>query len=160
MLFVELVPFTEDISYIIWHIPKQIYISIIHSAQARSQDQFLGGAGHPKCGPFDQKNGLSEPHPLNPLTKTPFLAHFVTKSGPFGRFGVVASHPPGYGRDSACLPFSCLSTLHESCQLKLQELPSLQLDMFTSWFTDWIWSLQGRKALLQHSLLFSSADFV
>ena len=32
---------------------------------------------------------------LNPLTdKTPFLAHFVAKSGPFGRFRV---DPPGYG---------------------------------------------------------------
>ena len=34
---------------------------------------------YPKSGPF-------EPHPLNPPTNTPFLAHFVTsKSGPFRR---------------------------------------------------------------------------
>ena len=31
-------------------------------------------------------------HPLNPLTKTPLFAHFVAKSGPFGRL-------PGYGPD-------------------------------------------------------------
>ena len=35
----------------------------------------------------------SEPHPLNPPTNTPFLAHFMTKSGPFGRFGVVRCTP-------------------------------------------------------------------
>ena len=35
--------------------------------------------------------------PLNPPTKTSFLAHFVTKSEPFGRFGVVHRTPPGYG---------------------------------------------------------------
>ena len=38
---------------------------------------------------LNPKSGLFEPYPLNPPTKTPFLAHFVTKSGPFGRFEVV-----------------------------------------------------------------------
>ena len=51
------------------------------------------------------KLGLFEPHPLNPPTKIPFLAHFVAKSGPFGRFGIAnppspptppMPHPPGY----------------------------------------------------------------
>ena len=49
---------------------------------------------------LDPKSGLFEPHPLNPPTKNPFLAHFVAESGPFGRFGGGASHPPhppGYG---------------------------------------------------------------
>ena len=70
--------------------------------QARSQDQFWGGAERPKCGTFGPKKLTFEPHPLNPPLKSLFLAHFVTKSGPFGRFGVVrptpAPHPPpGYG---------------------------------------------------------------
>ena len=42
---------------------------------------------------LNPKSGLFEPHPLNPLTKTPVLAHFVTKSGPFGRFGRVSRTP-------------------------------------------------------------------
>ena len=43
----------------------------------------------PKSGPF-----FDLTVPLNPLTKTPFLVHFVAKSGPFGRFGVVhCMHP-------------------------------------------------------------------
>ena len=41
---------------------------------------------------LDQKSGLFEPHPLNRPTKNAFLAYFVTKSGPFGRWG-GASHP-------------------------------------------------------------------
>ena len=40
--------------------------------------------------------------PLNPLTKTTFLAHFVTKSGPFGRFGGCVA-PPASG---LCLTIS------------------------------------------------------
>ena len=35
----------------------------------------------------------SPPGPLNPLTKNTFLAHFVTKTGPFGRFGMVRGTP-------------------------------------------------------------------
>ena len=51
---------------------------------------------------LDPKSGLFEPHPLNPLTNTLFFAHFVAKSGPFGKFGGVHhTHspppPPGYG---------------------------------------------------------------
>ena len=43
---------------------------------------------------LDPKSGLFELHPLNPLTNTPFSAHFVAKSGPFGKLGGVgASHP-------------------------------------------------------------------
>ena len=61
--------------------------------QARSQDQFWGGAGLPKSGLLDPKSGLFEPHPLNPPTKTSFLANFVTESGPFGRFGGVRRTP-------------------------------------------------------------------
>ena len=35
---------------------------------------------------LDQKSGLFERNPLNPPTKTSFLAHFVAKSGPFAKF--------------------------------------------------------------------------
>ena len=48
--------------------------------------------------------------PLNPPTKTPFLVHFVAKSGPFGRFGGCIAPPasppppppPGYGPGLLC----------------------------------------------------------
>ena len=40
---------------------------------------------------LDPKSGLFKPRP--PLTNTPFLAHFVAKSGPFGRF-VRVRHTP------------------------------------------------------------------
>ena len=46
---------------------------------------------------LDPKSGLFfQPHPSYPPTKTPFLAHFVAKSGSFGRFGgcVAPPHPP------------------------------------------------------------------
>ena len=59
--------------------------------QARSQDRF-GGAGPQKVDLLDPKSGLFEPHLLNPPTKTPFLAHFVAKSGPLSRFR-GALHP-------------------------------------------------------------------
>ena len=55
---------------------------------------------------LDPKSGLFLTSPPYPPTKTPFLAHFVTKSGPFGRFGGGASHPPhppGYGPDASIL---------------------------------------------------------
>ncbi len=35
----------------------------------------------------------SGPFGPNPPRKTPILAHFVAKSGPFGRFGVVRRTP-------------------------------------------------------------------
>ena len=38
--------------------------------QARSQDQFWGGAELPKVDLLDLKSALLEPHPLNPPTKT------------------------------------------------------------------------------------------
>ena len=45
---------------------------------------------------LDQKSGLFEPHPPQPFynTKTPFLAHFLAKSGSFGIFGVAPPAPP------------------------------------------------------------------
>ena len=58
---------------------------------------------------LDPKGGLFEPHPppsLNPLTNTQFFAHFVTKSGPFGRFGGGASHPLATGLSSIINTFS------------------------------------------------------
>ena len=60
-----------------------------------SQDRIWEGAEPPEVDLLDPKSGLFEPHPLNPPTKTPFLVHFVAKSGPFARFGGVecASHP-------------------------------------------------------------------
>ncbi len=61
------------------------------------------GCGTPESGPF----GSNPPH------KTPFLAYFVAKSGPFGRFGVVrrTPSPPATGliksihETSITLPF-------------------------------------------------------
>ena len=83
----------------------QVSVHLGDSTQARSQDRFWGGAGPPKSGPFGPKKwtflNLTPPYPP---TKTPFLAHFVAKSGPFGRFGGVhrtpRTPPPGYGPDS------------------------------------------------------------
>ena len=57
----------------------------------------LGRCGTPK------KVDFLSLTPLNPPTKTPLLAHFVTERGPFGRFGVVhhtptpTPTPAGYG---------------------------------------------------------------
>ena len=48
-----------------------------------------GGAEYKKGDLSDPKCGPSEPYPLNSLTKTQFLANFVPKGGPFGRFGVA-----------------------------------------------------------------------
>ena len=60
------------------------------SDQAREPDSILGGCGTPESGPF----GPNPPH------KTPFLAHFVAKSGPFGRFGVVRRTPLATGLEA------------------------------------------------------------
>ena len=58
---------------------------------------FLGGAGPPKMWTFwTQKVDFLNP-PYNPLTKSPFLTHSVTKSEPFGRLGwcvALPAHPP------------------------------------------------------------------
>ena len=54
---------------------------------------FLGVRDPKKVDLLDPKSGLFEPHPLNPPTKTPFLAHFVAKSAPFGRFWVMRRTP-------------------------------------------------------------------
>ena len=65
-------------------------LKTLKAAGKCSQDQFWGGAGAPKMWTFwMQKVDFFELHPLKPPTKTSFLAHFVTKSGPFGKFGVV-----------------------------------------------------------------------
>ena len=49
---------------------------------------------------LDPKSEHFELHPLNSLTETSLLVHFVTKSRPFGRWGVL--HPPGYGPGGYC----------------------------------------------------------
>ena len=68
--------------------------------QVRSKDQFWKVQDPPKVDLLDSKSGLFEPHPLNPLTKAPFLVHFMAKSGPFDRSGVYCTPypppPPGY----------------------------------------------------------------
>ncbi len=49
----------------------------------------------------------SGPFGPNPPHKPSFLAHFVAKSGPFGRFGVVRrTPPPGYGPAVVLLQFA------------------------------------------------------
>ena len=59
-----------------------------------SQDEFWGGAEPSKCGPSLPKNvDFLNLTPLYPPSKTPFFSHFVTKTGPFGRFGVVRHTP-------------------------------------------------------------------
>ena len=66
------------------------------SYHARSQDRFFGGCGTPKMWTsWTQKVDFLSLTPLNPFTKTLFLAHFVTKSGPFGfgRFGGCIAPP-------------------------------------------------------------------
>ena len=68
------------------------YIKLLF-IQVCSQDHFFWGGGEgrgtvpPKSGP------LWASTTINPLTKTPFLAHFVAESGPFGRFEGVSHHP-------------------------------------------------------------------
>ena len=59
-------------------------------------DFFWGGADPKKVDLLDPKSGLFEPHPLNPPTKNPFLAHFVAKVDLLADLGGVL-HPPGYG---------------------------------------------------------------
>ena len=63
-----------------------------------------GGAGPQKLDLLDPKSGLFEPHPLNPTTKIPFLAHFLAKSGAFGRLGVrLTPWLRACGSDANCL---------------------------------------------------------
>ena len=61
----------------------KMFLSLSRFGQARSQDRFWRGAGPPKSGPFGPKSGLFWTSTPYPPTKTPFLAHFVAKSGPF-----------------------------------------------------------------------------
>ena len=82
--------------------------------QAHSQDRFWGGARLPKCGPFGPKKCTFWTHPLNPPTKTPFLAHFVTKSGPFSRFGVVCRTPPPPATGLCSISYISLSSMENS----------------------------------------------
>ena len=83
------------VSYLIQRLFHSIFRGQVHS-----QYQFWGGAVPPKCGPFGPKQWtFLNLTPLNPPLNSPSLAHFVTKSEPFGRFGVVHCtplDPPGY----------------------------------------------------------------
>ena len=68
--------------------------------QARSQNRIWGGAEPPQQWTFwTQKVDFLNITPLNPPTKTPFLAHFVPKVDLLFRFGGVRCTPvpPGYG---------------------------------------------------------------
>ena len=51
-------------------------------SQAHSQDQYWKGAGPPKCGPFDPKSGLFEPHLLNPPIESSFWPILQLKEEP------------------------------------------------------------------------------
>ena len=91
---------------------RPICIFLYYMFQARSQDRFFwwGVRDAQKSGPFQLQ-------PLNPPTKTPFLAHLVAKSGPFGRFG--GCNPPGYG------PGMCfISVLIENIMVTAKNLPA------------------------------------
>ena len=61
----------------------------------------LGGVRNPlKVDLLDPKSELFGTSPPYPPIKTPFLVHFVPKSGPFGKFGGCIAPPrtpPGYG---------------------------------------------------------------
>ena len=61
---------------------------------------------------LNSKSGLL--NPLNPPTKTPFLAHFATKSGPFGRFGWCVTPPPPL---RACMRLGVLMLIYAINQI-------------------------------------------
>ena len=90
----------------------------------------FGGCRTPKMGTFwTQKVDLLNLTHLNPLTNAPFFAHFVAKSGSFGRFeGVHCTPAPPWLRAwtglclHLCKPFSFLVV---QCTL---------LGMVSSWF--------------------------
>ena len=88
-------------------------INVYPLTQARSQDWFWGGAGPPISGPFGppKVDFLNLTH-LNSPAKTSFLAHFVVKSGLFGRFkGCIAPPTPsGYG---PALTLTCFQALNQ-----------------------------------------------
>ena len=73
--------------------------------QARSQYRFFVGEGvrNPQKVNFRTQKVLFWTSPSYPLTNIPFLAHFVVKSGPFGRFFGV-SHPLASGLLTLVLP--------------------------------------------------------
>ena len=58
--------------------------------------------------------------PLNPPTKTSFLAHFVAKSGLFRRFGACIA-PPGYRPVHSHLPQRSHSLMHPSTQIRARQ---------------------------------------
>ena len=60
---------------------------IYPTPQARSQDRFWGCGTPQKWTFWTQKVDFFWTSPPYPPTKNQFLAHFVAKSGPFGRFG-------------------------------------------------------------------------
>ena len=119
----------------------------------------------PKVDLFDPKGGLFEPHPLNPPSKTPFLVHFVAKSGPFGRFGGVSHppHPPGYGPGPWLVPVSpCFrKNLIATCNIgyflcSLDNL--LQKNVIVLFFGNQIskWSSFEKRAIFDLLFTFSS----
>ena len=69
---------------------SRVWISFESNRPVARIIAFLGSAGPPKVDLLDQKVDFLNLTPLNPPTKTPFLAHFVAKSGPFGRFFLLA----------------------------------------------------------------------
>ena len=62
------------------------------NSQARCSQDWNGGCGTPKMLTFWTQKWTFWTSPLNPLTRNLILAHFVAKSGPFGRL-VGAAHP-------------------------------------------------------------------
>ena len=85
----------------------------------------FGGCGTPKEWTFwIQKVDFFEPHPPYPPTKNPFLAHFVAKSGPFGRFGGVCRTP--------CTPPPPATGLLQSSHFTLVLQPVNEVEMVIS----------------------------
>ena len=83
-------------SNIFW-IQPHLLIKTIN--QARSQNRFWGVRNPQKVDLLDPKKWTFLNLTPYPPTKNPFLAHFVAKNGPFGRFEGVrrTPAPPGYG---------------------------------------------------------------
>ena len=101
--------------------------------QALSQNQFGGGAEPPKYGPFGpQKWTFWTPTSvtLNPLTNTPFFAHFVVKSGPLGKFrGCIMA----LGLKTLAA-IKNLSFLRLSCEPPVRRLPPSPWTMQMKWY--------------------------
>ena len=97
---------------------------------ARSQDRFWGVQDSKKVDLLVPRSGLFEPHPLNPPTKTPFLAHFAAKSGPLGRLGgcVALPAPP------LATGLQCLVDRAEDCNVRGSRFESLAKHFLYKWF--------------------------